>query len=132
MFYVYLIRNKINGKVYVGKSHNVQDRWKEHQKVSLAGPNNRSFSVLHKAIIKYGAVNFEIEILETLDSEEESLKRESYWIHIHKSNIHIYGNKFGYNLTSGAKVCLDTNILRTLNAKCRRIKISSKFQRKQC
>ena len=49
---IYIIRNNINGKVYIGQSQNAIRRFKEHCK-----PSN-SNSIIGKAIQKYGKENF--------------------------------------------------------------------------
>lgn len=51
--YIYKITNKINGKVYIGKTtKTVQERWKEHLRESRTERSeNRP---LYRAIRKYG------------------------------------------------------------------------------
>jgi group I intron endonuclease len=98
MFYVYLITNKINGKVYVGKTKCIKTRWQKHINSSNSDTGHFLF---HKSIHKYGEQNFEISILETNDDEMICLDREKYWIEFYKSNVCKYGNSFGYNLTDG-------------------------------
>jgi group I intron endonuclease len=55
---IYKITNKINGKVYIGQSINIERRWKEH--IS----DKRKNSLIHLAIEKYGEKNFNFEIIE--------------------------------------------------------------------
>jgi group I intron endonuclease len=74
---VYLIRNKINGKLYVGQTTNsIQIRWKQH----CSSARHRPLCLIDKAIAKHGESSF---ILETLDrtSDRSSLnERELDWI----------------------------------------------------
>ena len=69
MFYVYKITNKVNGKVYIGKTDNVQKRWNKHVSASQK-PNNKNHQLIHKAIAKYGTTNFSIEKIEEFISEQ--------------------------------------------------------------
>ena len=55
-----MIRNIINGKVYIGKTKGVPaKRWECHQRDARKGRN----LMLHQAIRKYGAENFTVETL---------------------------------------------------------------------
>lgn len=99
MFYVYKIKNIINGKLYIGKAENVSERWLKHLS---SARTNRGF-VLHCAINKYGKDNFEISIIEECESDELALGREIFWIAECKTNIYKHGNEFGYNLTDGGE-----------------------------
>lgn len=93
MAYIYKITNKINGKIYIGKTlKSIESRWKEHIKASdKKESENRP---LYRAFKKYGINNFNIEEVEKC-SEEEVNKKERYW-------IEQYGSfKNGYNATLG-------------------------------
>jgi len=100
MYYVYKIINKINGKIYIGKTYDVNQRWLRHISDSISERYN---SILHKAINKYGADNFEIYTIEECNSDEDALEKEIFWIAEYKTNIYKYGNEFGYNLTDGGE-----------------------------
>lgn len=54
---VYKIQNLIDGKIYIGESIHIKQRWMEHCQKS-------STSVISNAIHKYGVNNFSFEILE--------------------------------------------------------------------
>ena len=92
-FYVYKHVNKINGKIYVGITSNIKDRW------SRNGKRYSSCAYFFKAIQKYGWNGFEHIVLESNLTEAEALKRESYWIQFYHSN----DKNYGYNLTSGGE-----------------------------
>lgn len=87
---IYVIRNRINSKVYVGQTKDITTRFLQHCKPSSANDN----SLIAKAIQEYGANNFWVEILEkdVLDYNE----RESYWI---KTLNSLEPN--GYNIQPG-------------------------------
>lgn len=105
MPYIYKITNKVNGKVYIGKTtYSIQKRWKEHLK---AAKNSKSEKrPLYSAINKYGAENFKIEQIEEC-SHDILNERECYW-------IEYYGSfKNGYNATIGGdgKAYLDYDLI---------------------
>lgn len=102
-FYIYKIVNKINGKIYVGKSKNPSKRFKIHLYVSNH-PNYgvRQFQPIHAAISKYGKENFQLEIIDECILENEIFDKEIYWISHYKSNMKKYPN-IGYNLTDGGE-----------------------------
>jgi predicted transcriptional regulator len=91
MAYIYKITNKINGKIYIGKTYqSIEKRFRQHcqdsQKESI------SHRPLYSAMRKYGCSNFEVELIEETDRAEE---REVFW-------IEYYGSfKNGYNATTG-------------------------------
>lgn len=87
MIGIYKITNKINNKIYIGQSTNIEKRWQQH----IA---KYSDTLIHKAIIKYGAENFEFEIIEECTKDELN-DREIYWVAYYDS----YNN--GYNMTAG-------------------------------
>lgn len=82
---IYKITNKINGKIYVGKS-------------SKNDPTYFGSGLLiNKALVKYGKENFVKEILEVCNTREELNEKEIFWISYYDStNLHT-----GYNLTYG-------------------------------
>ena len=72
---IYIIKNRINDKVYVGQAINTAERFIAHCKPSSIKNNN---SIIDKAIQKYGANNFWFEIIES--QIENYNEREKYWI----------------------------------------------------
>lgn len=93
MGYIYKITNLINNKIYIGQTINDVDlRFRQH----LSAARNGSHLYLHQAIRKYGAENFQVEILETIANESLN-NREIYYIKKYNSNNSIHG----YNLDSG-------------------------------
>lgn len=106
MYIVYLIRNNVNGKLYVGKSSDKIDRWKEHRRIARNGPitHGPKYSYLHGAITKYGVENFSFSILESHDLEENALDGEMAHIARLKSlNYSLYNLTDGGEGTSGYK-----------------------------
>lgn len=99
---IYQIKNKINGKSYIGQSKDIYHRWNKHKEV--INPNSHSSMKsypLYQAFIKYGINNFDFIILEECSIDELN-EREIYWIE--KLNTYINEpNSQGYNLTRGGE-----------------------------
>jgi group I intron endonuclease len=91
---VYLLHNRVNGKVYVGKTvQTLADRWSVHKSDARIGIPG----YLQNAIRKHGPAAFEVTILATADSEEQLNNLERFYIALNLSNQ----REFGYNLTAG-------------------------------
>ncbi len=89
---IYKIKNLLNGKLYIGQSVNIEQRWRMH---IIELKNNRHHSAcLQNAWNKYGEENFEFSIIEECQIDQLNL-REMYWI----DKFDSYKN--GYNLTIG-------------------------------
>lgn len=94
MSYIYLIKNIINNKVYVGKTSCFINRKNEHLKRLKAGKHVNTH--LQSSYNKYGKDFFEFCILEECDNDIID-SREKHWIIIYKST----SDNNGYNLTYG-------------------------------
>jgi group I intron endonuclease len=95
MIGIYKIVNKINKKIYIGKSINIEKRWKEHIRHSKEGHQSHNIP-LHKAIIKYGKENFIFEVIQECDTDILN-DLEKFYIKKYNSN----NKKIGYNVTNG-------------------------------
>lgn len=99
MIGIYKYQNKINGKIYIGQSVNIQARQYGHKSAAFNPKANDYESQFHQAIRKYGWDNFDFEIIAELTPEEytkETLnKLEIFFIKYYNS----YHN--GYNATEG-------------------------------
>ena len=95
---LYKCVNNINNKVYIGYTHkNIQKRINEHKCAAING----SDYMLHKAIRKYGFVNFSWEIIfESFDKEYALQELERHFISECNS---YYLNGYGYNMTLGGQ-----------------------------
>lgn len=92
--HIYKITNKVNGKMYIGKTelYNAYERWNEHISESV---KERSYDrYLYKAMRKYGTENFEFKIIESIYDGNLPEMEEKY-IELYRT----YGN--GYNMTKG-------------------------------
>ena len=96
---VYLIRNKINNKVYIGLSVNIEERWQYHRSSYLKEDGKEKNKPLYLAFRKYGIDNFDFQILEECLISELS-EKEQYYIKLYDCCI-LDGRDKGYNLTRG-------------------------------
>ena len=97
---IYIIRNTVNGKVYIGQTHvSIKLRFQNHLSAARRGLDY----VIGKAIRKYGEDKFYVELLEECLIEELN-EREKYWIKFFKAT----DNRFGYNMSIGGHVVRTT------------------------
>jgi len=89
---IYLIKNILNNKIYVGSSVNIDKRWKEH-KNHLKERKHHSV-LLQRAWDKYGEQSFLFEILEEVSNPEHLLAYEQVYLDYYKS----YEIDRGYNI----------------------------------
>lgn len=93
---IYLITNKINGKVYIGQCQDSAfDRWCRHKYDARL---RRYQSRLGNAILKYGSDAFKVSVLIHRVASKEILDYlEQYFIVLYDSQ----NPKIGYNITNG-------------------------------
>ena len=92
--FIYIIRNIINNKVYIGQTKTSVDiRWKEHLRHAKYGDQ-----VINRAMRKYGVDKFYIETLEICDISVIDY-REMYYIDLYNST----DKSKGYNVSIGGK-----------------------------
>ena len=91
---IYMIQNKVNGKIYIGQAVDIEKRWKDHKKCLR---NNRHHNEhLQNTWNKYGEDNFEFTII--CECEENQLNTmEEYYIF----ELMSYDSDFGYNKSYG-------------------------------
>lgn len=88
---VYLIKNKIDGKCYVGVSVDIKNRWRQH-KSAISRQNN--CVKIANAIRYHGLDSFEFSVIEQC-SKHQFDEKERFWIEKYNSVL------YGYNLTNG-------------------------------
>jgi len=89
---IYLIKNIINKKVYIGSAVNIDKRWKEHKKLLKQGKH-------HSKHLQYawnidGQLNFKFEIIEEVSNPLHLLSYEQVYLDYYKS----YERERGYNI----------------------------------
>lgn len=89
---IYKYQNKLNGKIYIGQSQDIERRYQQHIYDAKNRPERGCGVDL--AIKKYGIENFDFEVIEECPTSQLD-ERERYWIAYYDS----YHN--GYNRTPG-------------------------------
>lgn len=107
---VYMHRNKINGKIYIGMTNDIERRWRyggcEYRRShnGRASVDSNSHPPFWNAIEKYGWDSFEHIVIQDRLTFDEAEEMETHWIAHYKSNCVKYKNpSYGYNLTDGGK-----------------------------
>jgi len=75
---IYVIKNLVNGKVYVGSAVKIVQRWAEHRSMLKRGVHHSV--ILQNSWIKHGELAFSFNILEIVESPEFLIAREQFWI----------------------------------------------------
>lgn len=88
---IYIVKNLINDKVYIGQTTCVEQRWKDHKCNALTRNKNSKF---YNAIRKYGIENFYIETLETNIPSEDIERIETEYIKKFNSVEKGYNSKY--------------------------------------
>jgi group I intron endonuclease len=92
MHYIYIIKNIINGKMYVGQTINLIARWSCHKYNS----NTYNYPI-YLAMRKYGIENFQFIPVENFNTQPEADIAEKFWIDLLETKY----RKFGYNIKDG-------------------------------
>lgn len=119
------IRNLVNGKLYIGSSHDIKQRWAKH-KVFL-NKNIHHSKYLQNAWNKYSKKNFKFEILERCIPDRSILIRlEQKYINI-KSEYNmsrIAGSPLGFKHTDEMKAKLSKALKGLVRTEVTKLKIS--------
>lgn len=92
---IYAIKNRVNGKVYIGQTINLERRWIAHKSDLRLGRHDNDY--LQKAWTKHGEEVFEFSVLE--ECKISSLtEREQYWM----DALQALNRDHGYNLAPAA------------------------------
>jgi group I intron endonuclease len=100
--YVYIITNRVNGKVYIGQhaGQDLQAYLAQNCRRALAGRGNKVH--LYNAIRKHGSVAFEIRSLVVPIDKRQMDMLEIFFI----KTLESQNPEFGYNITAGGGGCL--------------------------
>lgn len=99
-YYIYKLTSP-NGRIYIGQTKNVYERWDTYRKIKT-GWQTVFQKALYYSICKYGWDNFSTKVIERVE-EELADEREVYWIAHYKCNRRRYPQNNGLNLTDGGK-----------------------------
>lgn len=92
---IYRIKNKLNGKSYIGSAKNIRIRWKIHRADIRRQDHDNIY--LQAAFDKYGFENFEWTVIELVDCSE-LIAREQHWM----DHFCAHDRRYGYNLSPTA------------------------------
>lgn len=85
---VYLVRNTVNGMLYVGSTEkDIKRRWKTH---CYNATYQHGVYPFYGDIHRFGPEQFTIELLEQGKNADERYIRETFWIR-HLSTLHPHG-----------------------------------------
>lgn len=92
MIGIYKITNQCNGKIYIGQSKDIEERWKEHKR-KMQVRNTQ----LYQAMRLFGVENFNFEVIEECSLDQLN-EKEKFYIHKYDSlnngyNMSIIENK---------------------------------------
>ena len=104
MYYIYVIQNKVNNKIYVGQTKNFKTRKSRHKYEALVKLNKKP---LYQSIRKYGFESFNFIEIDSAPAEEID-DLEIFWIQFFESNK----RERGYNLSNGGKPLKDSKIIK--------------------
>lgn len=90
---IYIIKNDINNKVYIGQTFNIKHRWEQYES---AYRKKDTKQLIIRAMLKYGIENFHIAPLEK--NVEDYDEREIFWIKFFNSIV-----PNGYNICHGGQ-----------------------------
>ncbi len=96
---IYKITDETNGKVYIGQSVRIAQRWLQHKQAAES-----SNTLLYRAMRAHGIDNFKFEIIEECVPEKLN-EREVYWIAYYDS----FNKEKGYNMTPGGTEPIKVN-----------------------
>jgi group I intron endonuclease len=89
---IYKALNKINGKIYIGETNNLEKRIVEHLRSAQRGDKGYFYNALRA----YGSQVFEWSTIDIADCREILDEKEEYWInHLHTKP------PYGYNVANG-------------------------------
>lgn len=91
---IYIIKNVVNSKVYIGQSVDILTRWYQHRSAATNEKHPEHNNKIHTAIREIGKDKFYLEILEECSRNDLS-EKEKYWINFYNSFYE------GYNCTKG-------------------------------
>jgi len=90
--FIYLMKNEINDKVYVGQARNLRKRELAHRRGKCG------CTALQNSINKHGQFNFSFSVIDRCFSQKEMDEKEKYWIKILSSRTPL-----GYNIKEGGE-----------------------------
>jgi group I intron endonuclease len=95
---IYKITNP-NGRIYIGKTHNLHNRKKQYRYVA-----HKNQMLIYRSIIKYGWDAHTFEVIDNFKSNTGYCAgKEMFWVRTYMSNYKKYPEQKGMNLTDGGE-----------------------------
>lgn len=102
MQYIYKIENLQTNQFYIGRTHNIKQRWSTHRRLLNKGKHYNKF--LQRAYIKYTSNNFEFKVIKVISIKdnpiyelEEAKNIEQYYL-----DNYVLGKEI-YNISNSSK-----------------------------
>lgn len=102
MQYIYKIENLQTNQFYIGRTHNIKQRWSTHWRLLNKGKHYNKF--LQRAYIKYTSNNFEFKVIKVISIKdnpiyelEEAKNIEQYYL-----DNYVLGKEI-YNISNSSK-----------------------------
>lgn len=103
---IYEIRNKINGKVYIGQTtQEAQLRWYSHQ--SVARTAKKKEHPLYNSMRKHGIEQFEFTVIDTASSIDELNSKERQYLSQARLRGEVYNLQEGGNNKKHSQVSIE-------------------------
>lgn len=90
---IYILRNTITGKHYIGQAKCIANRLREHLR-KRNGKTSNPFSLLYRSARKHGWGAFEWSVLERVEDIQNIDEKEKFWI----EKLRACDRSIGYNL----------------------------------
>ena len=100
--FIYMLRNKTNGKCYVGLTSkpDVNIRLGQHKNSANYENHSNSKTAITRAIKKHGWDSFDLFVLQQCEFKDELIEAERHWISFYNCMT-----PHGYNNTRGGEYC---------------------------
>lgn len=106
---IYKITNLLNKKSYIGKSNNIERRFKDHIRLAFTENHKEYNKSLYQAFRKYGIQNFSFNVIEELKDYNLASQREKYWINYYQTFTNGYNESLGGDGGSSKGHCQGKN-----------------------
>lgn len=132
--YIYLIKNKVNKKNYIGITMgSLKRRWEQHIDNAYSEKKHHPNS-LAQAIKEYKPRSFMLRKIDKASNIGELSIKENKWIKFYKSK-----SPFGYNLTGGGggtltkgkRIIVENQSFRSITFACRHYGLNTESQRRE-
>jgi group I intron endonuclease len=129
---IYAIVNKINGRMYIGRTKKFKSRLAQHNHMLSQGEHENR--LINEDLQKYGKISFEIYEIENVSDNNKLYQLEIDYIKKHNTCVSDGG--FGYNISSGGEfssggVKLSDEIKNEISKKMKGRKFSKEHSRKK-